>query len=487
MYFTEIKHVSAVLKILSMEKNTVQITHNSKIQSNCRILLMGVLGSLSFVSTAFAATSYEIQSGDSLSKIIANNYPDVKRRSYSIIVQNIIANNPAAFSNNNANSLRLGKTLNLLDRDKIEGLKKKTPPIVEEKPKSNDQETTIPDTTAALDKEKVAPADQDQADVDIQSSTESPPANAALEQKVEDLNAEIEQLRTLVTKYEAEQESADTDSTAKPSDNSASEDLLAENEQLRALVTKYEAEQNAEPNDTKEITDTTTDQTSDDLRTEMEQLKALVQKYEAEAEDSSAQIPVTNEGNESAVALKTLNAKLDTLTQQNKQLQTALSQAKSQLSTANQTASTAAKDSSVAKQTISAQQSATPSIWQQFSWILPLLAILIGLYLLMRLIKRIRDKKATKELKIALSSSPATEKTNTASAFSIDGTMLPTASTVDDAPVEEDSVEAGIKIDMAKAYLDLDDGEAAQELLQEAIIEGSAAQRAIAENLLKKL
>jgi pilus assembly protein FimV len=110
---------------------------------------------------------------------------------------------------------------------------------------------------------------------------------------------------------------------------------------------------------------------------------------------------------------------------------------------------------------------------------------LIGLFLLIALIKRIRDKRATQELKVALSTSTE-PSTNTAAAFSVDGSMLPTASTVDDTPIEEDSVEAGVKIDMAKAYLDLDDIEAAQELLQEAIVEGSNAQRATAEKLLRK-
>ena len=156
MCLTAIKLVSAVLKILSMEKNIVQTTHftahNNKIPVNCLILLIGVLGSLGFASSAFAETRYEIQAGDSLSKIISKNYPNVARRSYAVIIQDIINNNPQAFNNKNANSLRLGKVLTLVDQDKIAGLKKNSvsvpvTPAVEE---SVEKEPS--DTTTGVDK-----------------------------------------------------------------------------------------------------------------------------------------------------------------------------------------------------------------------------------------------------------------------------------------------------------------------------------------------
>jgi len=492
---TEIEHVSAVLKILSME-NIVPTTHftahNRKIQVNCLALLVGVLGSLGFASSALAETNYEIKSGDNLSKIIFQNYPNIPRHSHSIIIQDIIKNNPNAFGNNNANSLRLGKVLTLSDQDKIEGLQKKvvtsppvTPATVEDIAKeaateSVEKEATDATTAEAKISDVVAESSASTSAKDTKNSeadNKTPPdSTAVFEQKIEDLNAEVEQLRTLITKYEADQ--SDTNSADdKTSDTQALEDLQAQNEQLLALVTKYEAED--ETGSADESTGSSSDQASEDLQTENEQLKALVKKYEADAEDSAAQS--TSAGNaDNRAELATLNAKVEKLTQDNTQLQSDIKTAQTQISASKQAVT--AKTS-----TASVQQDSSPAFWQKFSWILPLIAIFIGLYLLLRLIKRIRNKKATKELKIALSSSPDTVKSNTAAAFSIDGSMLPTASTVEDAPVEEDSLEAGIKIDMAKAYLDLDDSEAAQELLQEAVVEGSTAQRAIAEKLLKKL
>lgn len=541
---TQIKHVFAVLKILSME-NIVQITHftahNRKILVNCLVLLVGVLGSLGFASSALAETKYEIQSGDSLSKIISKNYPNTPRGSYAIIIADIIKNNPSAFSNKNANSLRLGKILTLPEKDSIAGLKKEdvTPSsTVTEKPAEPDTVATNEETTKASTEtnketaeastaaEKIsdvvadssisAKAKEIKSEETATTSTSEQEAdtkeNAAIEsaQKIEDLKAEVEQLRTLITKYEADQDNKKTKETAssdadtieklqaeleqqralvtkyetdqadnKAADNKennsyALEDLQTQNEQLRTLVEKYEADA---PSDAANNSSASSDQALEDARTEIDLLKSLVKKYEADAEDAPQN---TSEGNtDNSAKMAALTEKVEKLTQQNTQLQLDIKTAQTQLSESKQINAKAT--------TVAAQQNSSPPIWKQFSWILPLIAIFIGLYLLLRLVKRIRDKKATKELKIALSSVPETQKSNTAAAFSVDGSMLPTASTVEKAPVEEDSVEAGVKIDMAKAYLDLDDHEAAQELLQEAVVEGSTGQRTIAENLLKKL
>ena len=52
---------------------------------------------------------------------------------------------------------------------------------------------------------------------------------------------------------------------------------------------------------------------------------------------------------------------------------------------------------------------------------------------------------------------------------------------------EEESVEADIKLDIGKAYLDMDMSEAAIEILQEAYEEGSEKQRLETQSLLEKL
>ena len=100
--------------------------------------------------------------------------------------------------------------------------------------------------------------------------------------------------------------------------------------------------------------------------------------------------------------------------------------------------------------------------------------------------KRNRDRKATEDFKTAMSTSVTS---NTASAFGIDGSApAPASETSNNASEpssEDDSLEAGVKIDIAKAYIELNNTDAANEILQEAMIEGSASQKEEAESLLK--
>ena len=152
-------------------------------------------------------------------------------------------------------------------------------------------------------------------------------------------------------------------------------------------MTKYEAEENLNSSDGATAS-TTTDQVTDDLRTEIEQLKALVEKYEAE--ESSVQ-DVTREKSDNSTELGALTAQVEKLTQHNTQLQT-------QLNTRQQTAN----QPNINATRVSAQQDSDTSFWQPFSWILPLIAIVIGLYLLLRLIKRIRAKKGQQGAKNCL-------------------------------------------------------------------------------------
>ena len=455
-------------------------TYNKKTKRISLALLMGVLGSVSLFSSAIADSEYTIKSGDSLSKIVSKNYPDIKRKDYKTIMTQIVEDNPSAFANKGFNSLRVGKTLTLADQNKKEGETETASPKKEssaddsskEKSKSEkakdtdtkekpelDVATEIANQLKAAQKESL---EEDKPDSDTKKDDE-----VKATQKVEELTAEVEQLRTLVEKYEKEQ-SATPVAEDNDKSNSELEDLQTENEQLKGLVKKYEAE-SQESNADSSGEGQAGNKSSEDFQTEIDQLQMLVKKYEAEKEEL-AQNTTSSEGSGSGqnqAEFSALQAELETLKQDNKQLQAEIA------------------NTSVNGSKVSYEASLINSFWEKFSWVLPLLGILIGLFLLIALIKRIRDKRATQELKVALSTS-SEPSANTAAAFSVDGSMLPTASTVDDAPIEEDSVEAGVKIDMAKAYLDLDDIEAAQELLQEAVVEGSSAQRATAEKLLRK-
>jgi len=62
--------------------------------------------------------------------------------------------------------------------------------------------------------------------------------------------------------------------------------------------------------------------------------------------------------------------------------------------------------------------------------------------------------------------------------------MLSQANDVD---VDADDGGVGAKLDLARAYLEIDDKESARELLQEALAQGNPQQQAEADKLLKRL
>ena len=603
-----------------LSKKIKTLSHNT--------LLVSLLGGALLSSAALAGTTYEVKSGDTLSKIVAKNYPDVARQSYGIIMQDILKKNPDAFSKNNINSLRVGKTLNLSDKEKIEGLKPKPPApkpvtaaefkklqdentalqkqIAELKEKissseasstQTEQENTDQATTAdnakqleelkaelakkqaeidslKKEKEEQAKADaaseadkqkeqelqdlvnqlktenaelkkvdstalekqlseanaelekQKQAFADLKAKAEEQSkASAELEtanQKIQDLQTQLEQLNSLVAKYEAEQTAVEEENkqTSEQADNSAAldeankkiEDLQTQIEQLNALVDKYEKEQE----EASQSTDTG-GKSVEDLKTELEQLQALVTKYEADQEDADAQIQklqeqlkaaggnADSENTSATSSEKTakLQAELESLKQENTSLKAEIDAARTQasqdadtikqlqdkLATATASPPDESSQQAVADGTTDTQQKSSGSGLAIFSWLLPLLAILIGLYLLSRLIKRMRDKKATEEFKAAM---VTTGSANTAAAFGIDGSApVPYQEKASNdnndsstETIEEDSLEAAVKLNIAKAYFELQDQEAANEILQEVMIEGSSKQKQEAEKLV---
>ena len=575
-------------------------------------LLVGLLGSILLSSAVFADKVYEVKSGDSLSKIVARNYPDVARQSYGIIMQDIFKKNPDAFSKNNINSLRVGKTLNLTDKEKIEGLKPKPPApkpitaaefkklqdenaalqkqIAELKEKisssessstqaeqeSTDQTTTdtakqlaelkaelakkqteidnlkkekeeqtkantaseadkqkeqelqnlvdqlkaenaelkkvdstalqnqLSEAKAELEKQKQALAEfKTKAEEQSNTSAELEAAN----QKIQDLQAQLDQYKAKQSATEEADNKSELDKA-----NKKIADLQTQIEQLNALVDKYEKEQE-EASQSAENTTTSDGKSVEDLKTELEQLQALVTKYEADQEDADAQIQKLQEQLKAAGAnpqtgdtasassdeIANLQAEIESLKQENAALKEQLDAAKTQSSqdaaTIKQlqdqlaTNNNASEAKQVASNTAATPQKSSGSGLSILSWLLPLLAILIGLYLLSRLIKRMRDKKATEEFKAAM---VTTASANTASAFGIDGSApAPYQEKIaDDGDAttdteEEDSVEAAVKLNIAKAYFELQEQEAANEILQEVMIEGSRKQKEEAEKLVQ--
>lgn len=554
-------------------------------------LLISLLTITTPFSSAFADTEYQVQSGDSLSKIVAKNYPDVARQSYGIIMQHILKNNPDAFANKNINSLRLGKTLTLTAKEYIEGLKPKPPAPVPVNPEefkklqlqnselekqlqvakreleklqnastqsattgdteTAEKSTTQEDTTALKEKIDQLSAQVKQLESEKQTLEAKTTNSNEQDTKLTEANALVEQLQAQITSLKAEnselskvdvttiekqladakaestelKKQLETLKTEQAKQAKANDELSAANKQIETLQSKIEQlntqistlETEKDNKDQTSSSDANKPDTNklEELQAQVTFLQGLADKNEADMDEKDAQIKQLEEkvamlggttaGSEDNNAVATDTAQLEALKEENSQLQTEINKA---IEKANQdsntikqlkadlAAATAAKpvpstspQAPATSPAAEAEKTSEPSTWLKLSilsWLLPLLAILIGLYLLSRLIKRKRDQQATENFKTAMATSASS---NTASAFGIDGSA-PAPNVASDSEnseqvVEEDSLEAGVKIDIAKAYLDLNETEAANEMLQEAMIEGSRSQKEAAEKLLK--
>ena len=467
------------------------VTQNKKIKkASYAIVLTILLSSVLLSSTVFADTMYEVKPGDSLSKIVAKNYPDVAKQSHDIIMQYLLEKNPDAFSKKNINSLRVGKTLRLIDKEKIQDLKPELVTVTSKTitatifKKLQEENKSLQKQIKEL-KAKLASNKQSSSQIEQKGDEQVLANNAKLfedlkeaNKKIADLQTQIEQLNALVDKYEKEQKEASqsAENTA-TSDGKSVEDLKTELEQLRSLVTKYEADQ---------------EDADAQIQKLQEQLKAV--GANPQTEDTADTASTSND------EIANLQAEIESLKQENTILKEQLDAAKTQSSqdtaTIKQLQDQLATNNhpseakQVASNTATTPQKSSGSGLAIFSWLLPLLTILIGLYLLLRLIKRMRDKKATEEFKAAM---VTTASANTATAFGIDGSAPApyqevhsnNNGTSSNAIEEEDSLEAAVKLNIAKAYFELQDQEAANEILQEVMIEGSRKQKEEAEKLVQ--
>ena len=119
--------------------------------------------------------------------------------------------------------------------------------------------------------------------------------------------------------------------------------------------------------------------------------------------------------------------------------------------------------------------------FSKFTWLLPLLAILVGIGLLL---KRFFGRKKHSDLNLDEVddydfTTPKMTDEQRSDEF-LRGDM-------DDVATEEASLEVSIKLDVARAYMEADDKQSAYEMLHEVLQEGNEAQQSEANELLAKL
>lgn len=329
-----------------------------------KVLVPVSLAGMCLSGTVLAAdNTWEIQSGNSLSKIVAEKYPDYGNR--QIIMQEILKRNPQAFRSENINSLIVGTTLQLPDPADIPELKPPAPKPAE----------------GVVD--------------------------PALQEKLQALEAQVTELEETITILEEEntalQEMVNEAASGKP--------LTATAEPVPAPV------------------DNTLQQRLDEAE------KAL---------------------SASKAANTTLEEQLAATQRENEVLQNDLQQIRAAAAVA---------------ETKAAGSGNLP-------WILLGLLALLTLPLLW-LLRRKREPAA-----VAVASGLAAEPTSTIPADVPPSVMTDSPVTVSIMPSVDENPDAALKLDIARAYLDLRDSEGAADILQDVLTEGGEQQRQEAREIL---
>lgn len=397
--------------------------------------------------------TWEIKAKDTLGVIVAKQYPGYGNR--VAIMQAILKNNPDAFFGGNINHLIVGKTLNLPEVSSIPDLQPPAPVV------------TLPSTSGG------------EADKALQERLKKLEAERTeMAETLKLLEDENASLKEMVKGYEEAKQSKDAE-LAK---------LTARVKELEAAAAKAE-----QPPTTEAKTSETGTEAADSAA--LTELKNNVSTLQSENDTLKQQIDSTKQAlDKNTVAANELKAQLDALKQENTALGNDLQQARAAASVAESKAA-----------------SSSSSNW--LPWLLLGLMALLMLPLLW-LLKRNREEphvttvSATpKPVVTAPSVTPPPVKVTTAvtavtttsvankEASYSDNTPLPpvtpsvdvvTAPVIDavNALVDPENPEAELKLDMARAYLDLRESEAAAELLREVISEGGARQKQEANEIL---
>jgi len=286
------------------------------------------------------------------------------------------------------------------------------------------------------------------ADLQKQSANAEP--ESATSDEIEALNAQVEQLTSLAEKYEKENEELKQQLAGSASAGTGEGAATAgsDSEQVEAL------------------------------QTQLDQITALAEKYEAELDALKAQ-------GMSGAASQTAEPEVDPAMLTN--LQSDIEKKDQRIAALeNQVEDFSSENVELSKK-VKALEESSGSGMGWLAWLLPIIALLGGSYWISSRLRKRADEEAAAELRSVMSSAEAAVERSFTPA---DGTTTATAAATGTGSVaeqDEDDFEADIKLDIAKAYFELNNQDAAHDILQEVLREGSTNQRTKAEKLLENI
>ena len=414
---------------------------SQKIISPKLAVALVLTGILSGVNTSVAKErEWVIKSNDTLSKIVERYYPSIRNK--KAVIRAIVQDNPNAFRRGNAHDLILGKVLILPEPDRFKNTTTKA-----------ETDSTASDASKVVEPIAVVePVNEAPETVAESTSAEAPATNKSASNVPSNVKEKIDEL---------EEGRKELEETLKL--------VEEENASLQSMVGKYEEQKHAQDAQIAKLED------------QVKQLEANLKNTDSTkaVTPAPAVAPVAAASEDSAAISKQL-AEKERVTET---LKTQLAETKRQ--------NDALQEELQTKITIMESNSSN-----NLPWIISALLALVMLPLLWLLKQKMQALPTVSVANQALKKEPVAKPVTQAAAPKV-ADPLPTAtittSTATVTPVvsnaraddhSDDNLEADIKLDMARAYMDLRNASAAAEILQDVLVEGGARQRQEAREIL---
>lgn len=417
---------------------------SQKIISPKLAVALVLTGILSGVNTSVAKErEWVIKSNDTLSKIVERYYPSIRNK--KAVIRAIVQDNPNAFRRGNAHDLILGKVLILPEPDRFKNTTTKA-----------ETDSTASDASKVVEPVAVVePVNEAPETVAESTSAEAPATNKSASNVPSNVKEKIDEL---------EEGRKELEETLKL--------VEEENASLQSMVGKYEEQKHAQDAQIAKLEDQVKQLEANLKNTDSTKAVtpvpavAPVAPVAAASEDSAA---ISKQLAEKERVTETLKTQLAETKRQNDALQEEL-----------QTKITTMESNSS----------------NNLPWIISALLALVMLPLLWLLKQKMQALPTVSVANQALKKEPVAKPVTQAAAPKV-ADPLPTAtittSTATVTPVvsnaraddhSDDNLEADIKLDMARAYMDLRNASAAAEILQDVLVEGGARQRQEAREIL---
>ena len=414
---------------------------SQKIISPKLAVALVLTGILSGVNTSVAKErEWVIKSNDTLSKIVERYYPSIRNK--KAVIRAIVQDNPNAFRRGNAHDLILGKVLILPEPDRFKNTTTKA-----------ETDSTASDASKVVEPIAVVePVNEAPETVAESTSAEAPATNKSASNVPSNVKEKIDEL---------EEGRKELEETLKL--------VEEENASLQSMVGKYEEQKHAQDAQIAKLED------------QVKQLEANLKNTDSTkaVTPAPAVAPVAAASEDSAAISKQL-AEKERVTET---LKTQLAETKRQ--------NDALQEELQTKITTMESNSSN-----NLPWIISALLALVMLPLLWLLKQKMQALPTVSVANQALKKEPVAKPVTQAAAPKV-ADPLPTAtittSTATVTPVvsnaraddhSDDNLEADIKLDMARAYMDLRNASAAAEILQDVLVEGGARQRQEAREIL---